>query len=273
MAEMRAERGEHAEVVKLLKEALDKEPTDRPVSADTTERVRLRLGASLYATGEFAAAASQFEGVASNPKSPYFAQALYRCGESLFAQGEYAKAVEKLSPFRDKPELHNVGGISDRAMLRLGFALIADKKPAAGRVALETMLNRFGAGNPFAAEARLGFADALFAEGKLDEAVKAFEAVIAATQSELAAKAQLRIGRCRMAQKKYPEAAVAFLVVPYTYDYPELARAAALEAAAAFVEDKKPEQAAKVLTKLMKDTPPASDWHKAAKERLGQLKK
>lgn len=273
VAEMRAERNEHAEIVKVLKEALDKEPTDRPVPPDTVERIRLRLGASLYATKDFAAAASQFEGVAGNAKSPYFAQALYRCGESLFAQGEYAKAIEKLSPFRDRGELHNIGGLSDRAMLRLGFALIADKKPDAGRATLETMLQRFGAGNPFAAEARFGFAQALFAEGKIDDAVKAFEAVIAATQSELAAKAQMGVGQCRMAQKKYGDAASAFLLVPYTYDYPELAHAAVLEAARAFEEDKKPEQAEKLLAKLMKDTPPDSEWHKAAKERLGKLKK
>jgi TolA-binding protein len=273
LAEMRAERNEHSEIVKVLKEALDKEPTDRPVPADTVERVRLRLGASLYAVNDFAAAASQFEGVASNPKSPYFAQALYRCGESLFAQGEYAKAVEKLSPFRDKGELHNVGGISDRAMLRLGFALIAAKNPEAGRQALETMLQRFGAGNPFAAEARFGFAQALFAQGKIDEAVKGFEAVIAATRSDLAARAQMEIGRCRMTQKKFGDAANAFLVVPYTYDYPELANAAILEAARAFEDDKQSEQAKRLLTKLMKDTPADSEWHKAAKDRLGKLKK
>ncbi len=273
LAEMRAERNEHAEIVKVLKEALDKEPTDRPVPPDTVERARLRLGASLYATKDFAAAASQFDGVAGNAKSPYFAQALYRCGESLFAQGEYAKAVEKLSPFRDRGELHNVGGVSDRAMLRLGFALIAAKKAEEGRVALETMLQRFGAGNPFAAEARFGFAQALFAQGKFDEAVKAFEAVIAATQSDLAAKAQMGIGQCRLAQKKFGDAASAFLVVPYTYDYPELANAAVLEAARAFEDDKKPEQAEKLLAKLMKDTPVDSEWHQAAKERLAKLKK
>ena len=135
------------------------------------------------------------------------------------------------------------------------------------------MINRFGNNNPFAPEARLGFAEALFAQGKLDEAIKSFEAVIAATQTELAAKAQMRIGQCRMVQKKYAEAAGAFLAVPYTYDYPEITNAAILEACRAFEEDKKPEQAIKLLTKLVKDTPANSEWHKAAKERLEKLKK
>ncbi len=273
VAELKAERAEHDEVVKLLKDALDKEPTDKPVPPDTTERIRLRLGASQYAKKDFAGAAGQFEAVVANPKSPYYAQALYRAGESLFSQGEYAKAVEKLAPFRDKGEFHNIGGLSDRAMLRLGLALIAAKNPEGGRQALETMLNRFGNGNPFASEARFGFAQALQAQGKFDEAIKGFEQVIAATQTDVAAKAQLQIGQCRMAQKKYGDAASAFLVVPYTYDYPELANAAALEAARAFEEDKKPDLAAKLLNKLIKDNPAESEWHKAAKERLGKLKK
>ena len=72
--------------------------------------------------------------------------------------------MEKLAPFRDKPEFHNIGGISDRAMLRLGLALIAAKNPEGGRTALETMLNRFGNGNPYASEARFGFAQALQAQ-------------------------------------------------------------------------------------------------------------
>ena len=273
VAELRAERAEHSEVVKMLKEALDKEPTDKPVPPDTTERIRLRLGASQYALKDYAASAGQFEAVASNPKSPYYAQALHRAGESLFSQGEYAKAVEKLVPFRDKGEFHNIAGISDRAMLRLGLALIAAKNPEGGRVALETMINRYGAGNPLAPEARFGFGEALQAQGKLDDAAKAFEQVIAASKSEVAAKAQIGIGECRMAQKKFADAASAFLVVPYTYDYPELANAAVLEAARAFEEDKKPAEAEKHLAKLMKDNPAESEWHKAAKERLGKLKK
>ncbi len=273
VAELRAERDQHEEVIKILKDALDKEPTDKPVAPDTTERIRLRLGASQFARKDFAAAAGQFEAIAVNPKSPYYPQALYRAGECLFSQGDYAKAVEKLIPFRDKPEFHNIAGISDRALLRLGLALIAAKNPEGGRQVLETMLNRFGNGNPFAVDARFGFAQALQAQGKLDEAIKGFEQVIAATQTDVAAKAQLQIGQCRMAQKKFGDAASAFLVVPYTYDYPELACAAALEAARAFEEDKKPEQAEKLLTKLMKDNPAESEWHKAAKERLGKLKK
>jgi TolA-binding protein len=272
LAEMLADRNDHAAAVKLLKEALDKEPADKPVPPDTTERIRLRLGASLVAVKDYAAAASQFEAVAGNDKSPYRAQALYRLGECMAAAGEFAKAAEKLAVFRDRAEFHNVAGVSDRAVLRLGQALAAAKEWDRSRQTFEVFLQRYG-NSPFAAEARYGIGWALQHQNKLDEAVRAYEQVIAATTAEPAAKAQLGIGQCRLAQKRYAEAAAAFLLVRYTYDYPELGYAAALEAARAFAEGNQPEQAEKVLKKLVKDAPPDSEWSQAARERLEKLKK
>ncbi|MCU0705964.1 MAG: tetratricopeptide repeat protein, partial [Fimbriiglobus sp.] len=266
-AELLAEREAHTEVVKLLKDALDKEPADRPVPPETTERIRMRLGGSLFATKAFADAARQFDTVTANEKSLLRAQAQYRAGESHAAAGDAATAIERLLPFRDKGEFHNVGGISDRAVLRLGHAQIAAKKLDDARATFEAHLNRYGQGNPFAAEVRYGLGLIQQEKGQHDEAVKAFEAVIASTQTEVAAKAQLQIGQCRLAQKKYADAASAFLLVTFTYDYPDLTFAALLEAARAFEEDKKPTDAEKVLNKLVKDAPADSEWHKAAKER------
>lgn len=271
-AELKAERGDHDDAAKLLKDALDKEPSDKPVSPDLTERIRLRLGASLYAKKDYVAAASQFEAITGNAKSPYLAQALYRAGEAYYTAGEFAKAVEKLTPFRDRGEFHNIGGVSDRAILRLGQALAGAKQWDASRQAYDVFFQRYG-NSPFATEARYGIAWALQTQGKFDEAIAAYGQVIAATQSETAAKAQLQIGQCRLAQKKYADAAAAFLVVPYTYDYPELSFAALLEAARAFAEDGKADQAEKVLRKVLKDAPKDSEWAKAAQERLGKLKK
>ncbi|HVK17150.1 MAG TPA: tetratricopeptide repeat protein [Fimbriiglobus sp.] len=271
LAEMLTDGGDAGEAVKLLREALDKEPSDRPVSPETTERIRLRLGASLHAAKDYAAAASQFEAVAGNDKSSHRPQALYRAGESLLAAGEFAKAVEKLAVFRDKGEFHNVGGVSDRAVLRLGQALAGAKEWDKSRQAFEVFLQRYGS-SPFAAEARYGIGWAFQQQGKFDDAVKSYEQVIAATTAEAAAKAQLGVGQCRLAQKKPAEAAAAFLVVPYTYDYPELGYAALLEAARAFAEAKQPEQAEKMLRKVLKDAPKDSEWAKAARERLEKVK-
>ena len=95
--------------------------------------------------------------------------------------------------------------------------------------------------------------------------------VIAATPSEIAAKAQLQIGQCRHTQKRYVDAVTAYQVVPYTYEaFPELGYAALLEAARACTDDRKPDQAETLLRKLLEVAPANSEWAKAATERLGK---
>jgi TolA-binding protein len=271
LAELRADRGEHDVAVKLLKEALDKEPADRAPSPELLERVRLRLGGSLAAKKDYAAALAQFDIVTANAKSPHRPQALYRAGDCLFAAGDFAKAAEKLAAFRDRGELHNVPGVSDRAVVRLGQAYLAAKNWDAARQTFVTALARYGT-SPAAADARYGLGWALQQQGKYDEAVGQYEQVTKLTTAEVAAKAQTQIGLCRMAQKRYADAATALMVVPYTYDYPELGYAAVLEAARAFAADGKPDQAERLLRKLLKDAPPDSEWAKAARERLGEKK-
>lgn len=269
LAELIADAGDATAAVKLLKDALDAEPTDKPTSADTLDRVRLRLGAALAAAGDPAGASAQFDAVASNPKSPHLAQALYRAGEARLAANDFAGAADKLKIFRDKPDFHNRDGVSDRAMLRLGQALVGLKQYDPARQAFETLLQRFGPQNALAPDARYGLGSVLFAQQKYDEAAKAFEAVTAASQREIAAQAQLQLGQCRFAQKKYAAAAGAFLAVPYTYPaFPEVGYAARLEAARAHAADGKPAEAEAVLKKLVEDAPAGGSWAKAAAERL-----
>jgi tetratricopeptide (TPR) repeat protein len=271
LAELRAERAQHDDTIKLLKEALDVEPVDRPVPSETLERIRLRLGAALSAKKDHAAALIQFETVAGNPKSPHLAQALYRAGETLFAQGEYAPAVEKLKPFLEKNEFHSIGGISDRALLRLGFAQLAEKKPDLARKALETLLQRFGNGNPYAPEARYGIGLSFAAENRPDDALRAYEQVIASTRTDVAARAQLAIGLVRRMQGKHIQAAEAFMVVDKTYDYPEIGYSAELEAARSYRDAEQADKARPILEKLLKAVPAESTWAKAAQELLAML--
>ncbi len=271
LAELTADAGDAKAAVKLLKDALEAEPTDKPTPADTADRVRLRLGAALAAAGDPTGAAAQFDAVAGNPKSPQLAQALYRAGEARLLANDFAGAVDKLKVFRDKPEFHNRDGVSDRAMLRLGQALVGLKQYDPARQAFETLLQRFGPQNALAPDARYGLGTVLLAQAKYDEAAKAFEAVAAASQRQVAAQAQLQIGQCRMAQKKYAAAAGAFLSVPYTYPaFPEVGYAARLEAARAHAADGKAAEAEAVLKKLAQDAPAGSSWAKAAAERLNK---
>lgn len=270
LAELFAERDEFDAAIKLLKDANDLEPRGDALPApELVDKIRIRLGTCLAAKKDLDGALGYFEAVAGNPKSPLVAHGLYRAGETLLAKGETAKAIERLSPFRDKGEYQNVPGVTDRALLRLGYALGLEKKWDPSRQAYETLVGRFG-GSPWVNDARYGVAWALQNAAQFDPAVNWYNQVIAATTTELAARAHLQVGLCRLAQKRYGEAVGSLLIVPYTFDYPELSATALCEAARALAEDKKPEQAERLLKKVVTDHP-ASEWAKVAEERLAKL--
>src|SRR5262249_6371675 len=148
---------------------------------------------------------------------------------------------------------HNVPGVSDRAMLRLGYALGQLGQWDASRQAYEQLVGRFGANNQWVNDARFGIGWALQNQKQFDPAVNIYSQVVQGTVTELGAKAQLQIGLCRLEQKRHAEAATAFLTVPFTYDYPELSAAALVEAARAHVELKQKDAAEKLLQRVIKD--------------------
>ncbi len=265
LAELYSERSELDPAIAVLKEALDKEPPQ-----ELTDRIRLRLGAGLAAKKEFKAALTHFESI-TDAKSPHFAQAAYRAGECLIDLGNFPKAAAKLSIFRDKGEFQNIGGLSDRALLRLGYALGKAEQWEPSRQAYEILTQRFG-NSPWVLDARYGIGWARQKLRQFDEAVNAYNAVVSATTTELAAKAQLQIGLCRMEQKRFAEATSALLIVATTYDFPELTAAALLEAARGYTELKNREQAERLLQRILRDQP-GTEWAKAAQERLEALRK
>lgn len=273
LAELLTEKGKADDAITLLKEAIDKEPTDKPTPQETTERVRIRLGVALFDKKDFAAAQGQFDAVGNNEKSPLRAQGLYRAAECLLAQNKADEAAKKLAIFRDNNQFHNVAGVSDRALLRLGHALSQLKQWDAARQAFETVINRYGNNNAWAVDARYGIGWAFQNQGRYDDAVNAYALVTQATTDDRAARAHLQIGLCRAAAKKWSDAGKAFATVYFGYDLPELKYPAMIEHARALVEEKKPAEAAKLLERAVKDAPKDSEWAKAAQEQLGKIKK
>ena len=273
LAEILTDKKKPDDAVKLLKEALDKEATDKPTPPETTERIRLRLGAALFAKQDYAAAQGQFDAVAGNEKSPHRGQALYRSAECLIAQKKFEDAKNKLVIFRDNGAFHNIAGVSDRAVLRLGHVLVELKQWDAARQAFEVMVARYGPANPWAADARYGTAWAFQNQGRYDEAVNAYVLVTQATTDERAGKAHLQIGLCRAAQKRWEDAGKAYATVYFTYDLPDLKFGAMVEHARVLVEEKKIGDAVKLLERVVKDAPKDGTWAKAAQEQLTKIKK
>lgn len=265
LSEMLADRAELDPAIALLREAIDKEPPQ-----EVTDRLQLRLGDCLLAKKDAKGALAQFELVA-DPKSPALPQATYRAGEALVELGQFDKAVAKFVLFRDKPEFQNLPGLSDRALLRLGYALAQAKQWDSARQAYEVLTQRFG-NSVWLDDARYGMGWARQNLKQFDEAVNAYQQIVNAATNELAAKAQLQIGLCRLEQKRYPEAAAALLVVPHTFDFPELNAAALCEASRCYAELKNREQAERLLQRVIRDHAD-SEWSKVAKERLDALRK
>ena len=276
LAEMHAQRGNVTGALDLLGEALEGNPPP-----DLTVRIKLRLAATLLAKKEPKPALVQAQGVvrALQPAPPaqpqwvhipMLAEAKYLVGEALIQQGNWAAAVEQLSLFRDQEAWQAIPNISDRALLRLGAALAQTNQWGPSRQAYELLSRRFPQ-SPLADEARYGMGWALQSAQQYDDAIQAYTDVVRRTAAEVAARCQLQIGACRLAQKKFPEAATAFQAVAYTYDYPDLRGAALCEAAKAFVGANQPAEAKKALDRVVKEMP-KTKWADMAKQRLGEIK-
>jgi TolA-binding protein len=265
LTELLIDEKETDAAIKLLSEALDKEPP-----AELADKIRLRLGACFVVKKDAKSALAQFDAVAQNPKSSLVAQAHYRAGECLLELGDFAKAAARLAVFRDQAPFQNVPGLSDRALLRLGHAYEKMKQWDQSRQAHEQVVNRFPQSS-WANEARYGIGWAWQNQKQYDQSVNIYNQVISSTAAEVAARAQLNIGLCRLEQKRYLESANAFLIVSTTYDYPELTAAALTEAARAYAALKEHGKAERLLQRVLKDHP-KSHWAEVAQERLKEVK-
>jgi len=79
------------------------------------------------------------------------------------------------------------------------------------------------------------------------------------------------MGLTLMEMKQFDQALDALLVVPLSYDYPELSASALLEAGRALMELKKMDDAKTILNRVVKDHPTGS-WADAAKKMLAEIK-
>jgi tetratricopeptide (TPR) repeat protein len=264
LAEVHAFREEFDKAAELLQDALGGVVPD-----DLADRLHVRLAACLIAQGDGDSAYGEVEPIAKNDKHPLWAEAKFLTGEALVAQKKHAPAVEHLKMFRDHGPLQNVPGVSDRAMMRLAYAYEQLNQFEPARQAYEAHWNRF-AQSPWRVEARYGMAWCWQKQNQWDAAVNTYAEVTKLTTAEVAARAQYNIGVCRFAQQRWQEAADAYQLCAYTYDYPELSSQSLVEAAAALEALKKVPDAARLLTQVGKDYP-KSKAAVAAAERLAKL--
>lgn len=264
LAEMLAQRGEQERALDLLAAALQGNPPP-----ELTERIKLRIAVCLLAKNDPPAALGQIQAVQKNAASPLAGEARYLAGEAYLQAKDWNAAIEQLKPFRDQDPWRNLPGLSDRALLRLGQACAEAQRWDESRQTLEALTQRFSQ-SPWIHEARYGIGWAWQHQNQLDNAANAYAEVARGTAAQVAAQAQLQIGRCRLTQKRFPEAAKELLVVPYTYGYAEPSAEALCEAGQAHLEMKQAAEAAKLWQAVTRDYA-SSRWAEMARQRLATI--
>jgi tetratricopeptide (TPR) repeat protein len=262
LAEMYARHENPEAALELLDEALVSNPT-----AQLAQAIRLRMAACSLARKDPKSALAHAQAAATGPLA---GEARYLVGEAYVQQEDWPKAIAQLTPFREQETLRYLPEIHERALLRLGQALGRAGQWEASRQTL-TMLVERSPHSPWSDEGRYALGLAAQNLKQYDVAIQAYTEVTRRTTAEVAAKAQIQIGLCRIEQQRFQEAAQALLVVPYTYDYPEWQGAAWCEAGRAYAAMNKPAEAVKLWQRVVREQP-ASRWAQVAKQRLAETK-
>ncbi len=247
LAEVHSLREEFPPAILLLQTALQGE-----MSEELAARMRVRLAAALIAKGQAVEALAEVQALAANDKGPSWGEAKYLAGEALIAQKQWPAAIEMLKLFRDDARLHNLSGISDRAMMRLAFAYEQSNQWEPARQAYEATFNRY-VNSPWRVEARYGMGWCHQKQSQWDQAVAQYNEVVKSTTAEVAARSQYQVGVCRQAQQRWQEAADAYQLCAYSYDYPELSAQSLVDAASSLAQLKKVPDAARLLAQVGKE--------------------
>jgi tetratricopeptide (TPR) repeat protein len=261
LAELYLQRDDHTASVKLLEQTLDKEPPP-----ELTAKVRLRLGAHHLSRGDLKAALAQFDTVSAAADTPFVGQGHYRAAECLLRQNDVAAALKRLALFRDVEALHNVGGVSDIAVLRLGQTCARLGQVEEARQAFEVFLGRFGDGSPWSAEAHYGFGWALHQKKEYQAARQHFRAC-GEPANDTSARAHLLIAASYRLEKRYADALNVLKAIPGKGASADVTALALVEAADVARLAGHKDEAAQWLQQVSAEQP-KSPWAAAAKERL-----
>jgi cellulose synthase operon protein C len=231
------------------------------------EQATYKLGLCYYHERNFADAQKSFAYQLSRyPEGPLAPSAAFMAAESLFQQGMFAEAMTGYAKLKDLPDKSSQA----TALVHSGQAAAELGRWSESAERLEQAVRQFP-DSPHVP-------DALFELGRarqnLDmpkEALAAYERVIAKTDGEMAARAQLVIGKMQLAANDPKQAVKSFFKVLYGYSAAKWQAEAAFEAGRALETLGDKPQAVKIYRELL-DKFPASDKAASAKERLGQLK-
>jgi TolA-binding protein len=188
------------------------------------------------------------------------------CAEAHYRAGRYRRAIEHLSRIVESyPD--DEGDAA--ALLRLGECHAALQYWAQSRETFARFLDRHPE-SPLWFQAQFGIGWALENEGRTDEAIDAYRAVVKRHEGPTAARAQFQIGECLFGRQQHEQAVRELLKVDILYAYPEWSAAALYEAGRCFQEMGDPVDARRQYEQVRAQHA-GTRWAQLAGERLGEL--
>jgi len=231
-------------------------------AAKIAERETYVRALCLSAAGKPAEAAKALEDFEKTyPSSDLLVSVRLTLGDALGQSGRARDAAAVLSRVANDPA---VGANRGYALLKLGEvsanASLWDESEKAYSAFLESESS-----NAMWFQARFGQGWARENQSKYDAACEAYRDVVERHEGPTAARAQFQIGECLYAQKKLDEAIRELLKVDVLYGYPEWSAAALYEAGRCMRELGREKEAAAQFEEVMKRFP-ETRWAGLAKE-------
>jgi len=256
-----------AEAADLLEPVVADKAVDAKVRASAAYQLALcyeKLDKADKAAATFAMYAAEFGG-----NDELAGTALLQAGNNHATVGRYDDAIRSLGEMLKKFPTHPQANI---ALLKLGEAQADAGKFAEALASHQQFLARYPK-DPFAFRAQFGVGWALQNQKQYDEARKAYQKVTASSNGETAARAQFQIGDSYLAEGKFEEAALAFLVVEDVYAYPVWSARSLYGAGLAFEQLKQLDMARQQFQTVITKYKDQADEAKLAQTRLDELKK
>lgn len=266
LAELEAGEKNYQSAATILRQ-LQGELSSRPDAGDLAEQCLYRLGVCEFELQQFVRAAELFEQFTKDfSRSKLLASSLYYSGEANFRAGKIDRAAKLLTTVVDE---HGKEEITAPAMLRLGECHATLQKWALAEEVFQRYLEHFPDAQQWY-QAQFGVGWSRENQKRYDDAIAAYEKVIARHQGPTAARAQFQIGQCLFAQKKFEPAVRELLKVDILYAYAEWSAAALYEAGRCFTQLNDPVQARQQFSTVVekfKDT----KWAEMAGKQLAEL--
>lgn len=231
------------------------------------EEAAHKLGWTYYLQDELEKAQKMFlYQRATWPQGPLAADAAFREGECLFKQEKFREAAAAYENV-DKPTSKQI-----ELVTLLHWADAAGQLKQWGKsLKLAVECAQESADSPHHAQALYQQGWALQNLEKPDEALAIYARVIAESEKEPAARAQLMIGMIQFGREQHAEAIRSYYKVIYGYGYADLQADATYESARCFEVLKQVPQALK-LYRMLVEKYPKSEHVSWAKQRIEELK-